>query len=206
MNILLAVLILAYPVAAHATLSAGVPWAPWLLAAIMLVEAARLARRRPVLSAILVLLAAVLVLTAAKFAQTLIRLPPVLVPLMLALLFALSLMPGRTALVTRFVELTEGPAPDDVRRYTRALTWVWTLVFLGLALEATLLALFATPQLWSLFTNGLNYLFVALTFVVEFAIRRHYFPDRTRGGLLTFMGRVARADWRGLGSYDATER
>jgi uncharacterized membrane protein len=144
-------------------------------------------------------------MTASEFAETLIRLPPVLVPLMLGAVFALSLMPGRTALVTRFVELTEGPAPDDVRHYTRALTWVWTLVFLGLALEATLLALFATPQLWSLFTNGLNYLFVATVFVVEFAIRRHRFPERARGGLLASLGRIAR-DWRRLGAHDAAER
>jgi uncharacterized membrane protein len=205
MNILLLALILAYPVAAHATVSAEFPWAPWLLSAIALVEAARRARRHPAASAILVLLAAVLALTATKFTDTLIRLPPVLVPLMLGAVFALSLMPGHKALVTRFVELTEGRAPEDVCRYTRALTWVWTLLFLVLALEATLLGLFATPQLWSLFTNGLNYLFVAIVFVVEFAIRRRRFPERARGGLLASVGRIAR-DWRRLRAHDATKR
>lgn len=206
MNILLAALILAYPFAAHASLSTGTPWAPWLLATIVLVEAARLARRRPGISALLVLLSAALVLTATKFAETLIRLPPVLLPLMLALLFGLSLLPGRTALITRFAEVTEGPLPGNVRRYTRRVTWLWVLVFLALALEATLLALLVAPQLWSLFTNCLNYLFVALVFVVEFAVRRHYFPERTRGGLLTFMGRIARVEWGRLGRYDTPER
>lgn len=86
-------------------------------------------------------------------------------------LFARTLAPGQMPLVTRFAAVVRGYLHPDVVRYTRRVTQAWALFFALLALESLLLALFAPLRFWSLFTNFINYLLVAVFFAVEYCIR-----------------------------------
>ncbi|MFX9318008.1 hypothetical protein ABTO00_19510, partial [Acinetobacter baumannii] len=89
---------------------------------------------------------ALVALPRSPHAQLPLLAPPVVFSGLLCWLFARTLRGGRTALITRLVEVAEGPPPPDVARYTRALTAAWA-VLLGLiaALNAGL-ALLAVPD------------------------------------------------------------
>lgn len=124
-------------------------------------------------------------------------LPPILVPATLAWLFGCSLLPGRTALITHFAVSVMGHDTPEVARYTRGVTIYWTLVFLALALEALLLAVYGSWLQWSLFTNGINYLVVVVAFLAELLVRRLRFGRITP--IREFLSRLVRTDFRRLG-------
>lgn len=118
---------------------------------------------------------------------------PVILPLGLMLLFAASLIPGRRPWVTRIASQLEGPLSPKAIRYTRAVTLVWVVVFALLGFSALYLALFATVELWSLFTNGLNYLLIAFVFIAEFMVRRRVLQGEANpdfGAFLRGMGQI----------------
>lgn len=201
-------LIAAYPLCAHLSAQGGPPLAAWLLASIAAAQALALARaHRPVPALIAAAIAAALIaLAVSGRAGDWLWLPPVALPAILAAMFAASLLPGRVPLITRFADMLDGPLEPARLAYTRVVTRVWTVVFLALALQAAVLALFAPPWLWSLFTNGINYLVVAGVFAAEYAVRRRRFPEAGRRGFLGFMSRVVRADWRSIASGGAARR
>jgi peptidoglycan-N-acetylglucosamine deacetylase len=124
---------------------------------------------------------------------------PVMIHLFLAWFFGRTLRAGRQPLITRIAEHLHGEAIDDpvelddMRRYTRRLTAVWTGLFLVLATTNATLALLVSPSgvlelagvaspypvspaLWSLFANFLSFGLVLLLFAIEFAFRRRRFP------------------------------
>lgn len=121
-------------------------------------------------------------------------LPPVLISLGLFTLFASSLRPGREALITRFARTVMGESDAEVLVYTRHVTQVWSGFFLVMATESVLLALFAPLATWSLFTNALNYLFVALMFGAEFLYRCIRF--RHKHSPTSFLRQLRSANWR----------
>lgn len=95
----------------------------------------------------------------------------------LAILFGISLLPGKTPLVTKmasFLHSNENPARD---RYTRQVTWAWTTYFAVVSLAS--LSLFATGQniAWSWLVNILPIPMLAIMFVAEFLVRRWRLPD-----------------------------
>lgn len=157
-------------------------------------------------------------LARSPHAQLPLLAPPVVFVALLCWLFARTLRRGRTPLITRFVELAEGPPPPDVARYTRRLTaaWAWLLGLITLA--NTTLALVAVPdgvlarlgyplpwavsqERWSLFANLLTYGVVAVFFLGEYAYRQRRFPDRPYGNFVGFMRSMARLGpdaWREL--------
>lgn len=124
-------------------------------------------------------------------------LPPILIPAALAFVFARTLGPGKTPLITRFAQHVMDQHSMEVARYTRQVTILWSVVLAGLTLEAALLAVFAEADTWSLFTNGINYLFIVAVFAVELAVRRVKLGYQ--GGLYTFMSKLWRTDLRQLG-------
>lgn len=88
--------------------------------------------------------------------------------LIFAVIFGLSLLPGRKPLCLRFAEkISGGIMPEGAEAYCRRLTWVWLFVlvfgFLLTALFHSLPALFISPALFF------------LTFAIELPIRRHRF-------------------------------
>lgn len=119
--------------------------------------------------------------------------PPAAIPAALFLLFAESLRVGRVPLITRIaIAMHDGELPEDLQTYTRRVTVLWAAVCAAMFLSAVLLAMFATPQLWSLMTNLVHYLVLGAVFVLEYAWRRLRFRHHEHLGLLQFLRRVAR--------------
>lgn len=194
-------IILLYPVWSHSVIAAGhagfsLIGLAVLVALALILRDRRLPRSPAALSVVGVILAAGLLdlfsgLPLALYA------PPIAIPLFLAWVFGRTLLPGRRPLIRVFAE--DVMERDDPKRhgYMRALTWFWTLLLGGLALQAMLLALFADPVIWSLFANGINYGIVALAFIGEFIVRcwRFGLPDRPG----EFWWRLVQTDFRRLG-------
>jgi len=116
------------------------------------------------------LLAAALLIADA---ETLLKLPPVVLDLAVATWFGRSLAPGEEPVISWFARLVRGvDLPQDLARYTRNSTIIWTVFLAGMAGVAAALALLATPQTWSLFANGISYLLFGALFVGEYVYRR----------------------------------
>ena len=98
-------------------------------------------------------------------------LPPIAINLLLLVVFAKTLLPGNEPLITQLSRLERGENPPELVSYTRRLTWVWTIFFTALVIESILLPVYASIEVWSLFTNILNYLFIAVLFVGEYFYR-----------------------------------
>jgi len=124
-------------------------------------------------------------------------LPPVLINLSLLALFGRTLLPGREPLISRLSRLERGELPPELIVYTRRLTWIWTVSFAALALESVLLAAYTTLEVWSLFTNILNYAFIATLFVAEHVYRIIRFGKDEYVSPLRLVRNIAR---RGIGS------
>lgn len=107
--------------------------------------------------------------TAALF------LPPILMSGALLQVFGHSLLPGNEPLISRFARQMEGIDDPRSLKYARGLTLFWTLVSAAILIQSVLLALFAPLQIWSLFTNFLNYVIIAGLFLLEYIYRLLFF-------------------------------
>jgi len=210
-----------YPPLAHLAALSGRPGLiaasiGWLLILILLPEL-----RRRSLTAWVVLAAGLAGLYAITGSSAPLRmqfLPPILMFAFMAWVFGHTLLRDRMPLIESIIRALNDPGDsldEEVLRYARRLTAVWTGLFVLLGVINTGLALCAEPggllltfglqpvvtvplSLWSLFANVLNYLLVAALFVVEFMYRQRRFPHQPYRGLLDFTRRVA-----GLGAmYD----
>lgn len=123
--------------------------------------------------------------------------PPALIPAALLLLFASSLRTGQTPLVTRIARhMHDGALPDDLVRYTRHVTQLWCVVCAALFVSAVLLAMFATPEFWSLMTNVVHYLVLGAAFVLEYVYRRIRYQHHEHFGFVPYLKRLVRANFR----------
>ena len=141
-------------------------------------------------------------------------LPPIVVPAFLAGVFGNTLRSGRTPLISQLIRLLQAPGDDEpesaVWVYARRLTAAWTAMFVALATFNLLLAAFVEPdgllrasgiepglalshEVWSLFTNLLEYLLVAAFFVIEYAYRRQRFPRQPYRNMFDFLRRMLAA-------------
>lgn len=189
-------LVVAYPLLSHLASLAGLPWLQWLalsaLLAAPLVPAALAGRAWAWLS-LPFLGMGLWMLTHAGGGQFALYLPPVALPLVLAATFAATLAPGRTPLITAIALAVHGSLPAELLRYTRALTVMWAMLTLGLALVSLALAITGPLWLWSLFSNFVAYALVAVVFVAEFLLRRRWFPDHPHPGFVDYLGIVAKS-------------
>jgi uncharacterized membrane protein len=139
--------------------------------------------------------------------------PPIIVPGFLACVFGNTLRPGRTPLISQLIRLLHAPGDEPesaVWSYARRLTAAWTAFFVALAVFNLLLAALAVPdgllrasgiepplavshELWSLFTNLIDYLLVAAFFLIEYAYRRQRFPRQPYRNMFDFLRRMAAA-------------
>jgi len=105
-------------------------------------------------------------------------LPPILIISFFIIYFAKSLLPGQEPLITKIARVIFQEDGPEMIVYNRRVTWLWTC-FLGILLIQTIsLSLFASIELWSLFTNVLNYLFMGLLFIIEYIYRQFRFGYR----------------------------
>lgn len=163
----------AFPVFTHLGAVAAQP--RWTVFGIALVVWAVLARRPSARGAVLgALFAAALGLGLSELnPAAVIAAPPVLLNLGLCALFASTLSRGREPMIGRFARLERGGRlPPDLRSYTRVLTVLWAGFFLAMAAVSVFLAARGSVAAWTLFTNVLNYLLVAVFFAIEYGYRR----------------------------------
>jgi uncharacterized membrane protein len=121
--------------------------------------------------------------------------PPILINLALALLFALTLLPGREPLIARFARLERGSLEPDLVAYTRRLTWVWVAFFIAMALVSAALALTGSHRAWTWFTGVGNYLGVGALFLGEHAYRRRRFAHYRHLPPLAYARILRKAMW-----------
>ncbi len=168
----LTMMAISYPFVSHLGTMFSIPAAALLWLCLMLFGGWWAGSRSPILlSLAIVCLAAAILGQVSHSAELMIRVPPVVICFSLAWLFGRTLLPGRTALVSRIGERMRGALPEPVARYGYRLTAIWTLFFILMGVESILLGLFASPLLWSVFTNFVNYLLIALFFVLEYPVR-----------------------------------
>ena len=75
--------------------------------------------------------------------------------------FGRTLRAGRTPLIEHFANVYHrGHFPDRLRRYTRGVTVMWTVLMAVLALVSLVLGLFGTQQAWSWFTNVVSWVLI----------------------------------------------
>jgi uncharacterized membrane protein len=195
--LVLSALAIAYPFVSHAGAvlgapAAGLAWLSLILGASALFNP----RSRALLPLALLCAAATLAAQRLGFADLLQRLPPVIIACGLAWAFGRTLLPGQTPLISRIGERIRGELPPPVARYGRALTGVWTLFFVLMAIECLLLGLLATPFWWSLFANFVNYALIALLIVLEYPIRRRLLRDLEHTSLFHSLRGSLRLDLR----------
>lgn len=199
------ILVVSYPIAAHMSTVHVFPYAIWVLLMLFGVQAFALIleQKAGVASVYFLITIALFWLLQYQVVQPILLAAPVLMISGLLLLFAGTLLPDKTPLITRFAMLVESePLAIEIARYTRKVTWLWVVVFGLLLLESVLLALLAPTWLWSLFTNGLNYLIVMLVLLIEFCWRMYFLPQTSIRSFSQFLTALIRIDWRRLSRTD----
>lgn len=183
-------LLLSYPVLTHAAVTTGLAylaWAAWLCIAALVYLSFRGLWG---LAGFALLAAAPLVADT----EALLKLPPVIIDLALAVWFGRTLAPGEEPMIGWFARLVRGSdLPPDLARYARCSTVMWTALFVGMAAAAAALAALATPRTWSLFANGIEYLLVGVLFVGEHVFRRVRYRHHEPRPLAEVVRTVARA-------------
>jgi len=122
--------------------------------------------------------------------------PALALPALALTTFATSLRSGRTPLVTGIAQMERGELPPPLLRYTRQVTWLWTLSLAGLLLTTITLMLFGSDEAWSLFTNLLSYLLIGGLFAGEYIYRRLRFREYEHTGFFAHLRLIVRSRMR----------
>ena len=108
-----------------------------------------------------------------------IYLPPLLIPTVLLAVFASSLRQNEEAFITKIarrLSVEKLSAKEEI--YTRHVTQIWLIFFLAMIIETMFLTFFAEREVWSVFTNIYNYIFIAGLFLIEYLFRMFYFKRK----------------------------
>jgi uncharacterized membrane protein len=105
----------------------------------------------------------------------------------LCVVFAVTLLPGHTDVVTRIAQRLNPNFHPGMRFYTRRVTIAWCLFFAGQILVSALLLLFAPERWWLLFVNALSVPLMVLMFLGEYIIRRRIFPGAQSANVATMV-------------------
>lgn len=109
--------------------------------------------------------------------------PPMFAFAFMAYFFYRTLEAGIEPLITRVARREHPDLTLEMARFTRSLTWAWSLCFAFLFLAALLLAFVLPLASWSRWVLGLGYVLPATLFLGEYAYRHRRFPDRRHGTL-----------------------
>ena len=193
---LLAAACCAFPATSHlAVLTGDARWA--VLGLALLAWSALAARMRAAHAALLAaLFSGVALALSMLWPAAVLFAPPLAVYLALGATFAATLRTGDEPLVSRFARIERGAElPPELVRYTRALTGLWVLFFVAMATISLILALAGPRELWSLFTNVVSYILLALFFGCEYLYRRIRFRHLQHAGLAEFLRRLPSYRW-----------
>jgi uncharacterized membrane protein len=98
----------------------------------------------------------------------------------LAWLFASTLRPGGTPLISALAQSVHRQFTPAMQRYTRSLTAAWALYFVAMIAISLLIYALAPWDWWSLFCNVGTPLAVGVFFVAEHLLRYHWHPEFER--------------------------
>jgi uncharacterized membrane protein len=118
---------------------------------------------------------------------------------LLCVAFGRTLQAGHTPMVTGLARMVHGTLTPALVRYTRSVTWAWTLYFAVTCAVSLLLFWLAPIAVWSAFANLLGPVLLVLMFAAEYAVRCFVLPAADRAGPLE----AIRAYRRGSASGDA---
>ncbi|AEG91318.1 membrane protein [Ramlibacter tataouinensis] len=117
--------------------------------------------------------------------------------------FARTLLPGAVPLVSRLAALVHGGALTPLQqRYTRGVTWAWTLYFAASSAGSVLLFALAPVAVWSAFVNLFSMPLMGAMFVGEFLVRVAVIPRAQRSGFTQAIAAYRRMTQR-TGAPDA---
>lgn len=103
---------------------------------------------------------------------------------LLGLAFARSLRAGQVPMVSRFAAVVHGSLSPALARYTRQVTWAWTLYFAVMTTLSLLLFWLAPVAVWSVLANLLNLPLLVLMFAAEYGARLYFLAPSDRAGPL----------------------
>jgi uncharacterized membrane protein len=139
---------------------------------------------------------AVLLLGYFSLTLYLLYITPVVIPLGLLILFGRTLFSGRKPFITAISESVHGPLPPVMQQYTRLLTKLWCAIFFIIFLWSAILPWLQRPELWSWFTNVINYGFVGAFFVIEFIVRKRLFPEHNHPSVMKYIHIIIQSNIR----------
>ncbi|RCK51677.1 hypothetical protein TH25_08285 [Thalassospira profundimaris] len=171
--ILLAIIGAAYPVLAYYGLSHFSTRIVLGVLLVLLVARAVLFLVSRKIAAALVTLAVAAIITGISYQTHMqaLRMYPVLINLVLAGVFALSLK-YPPPVIERFARLRHPDLDDYGIAYTRKLTGVWVAFFVCSAGIATATALWGTLEEWTLYNGFISYVLTGIFFIGEWPVRR----------------------------------
>lgn len=126
---------------------------------------------------------------------------PVLLNVAVGWLFARTLRPNKTPLITQIAIIIRHDGdnmPPAITRYTHQITWSWVVVLWGLAAVNALLAMFASAEVWAWFANVINYCIIAAMFPLEWLYRYCFYQQYEHPSLRQFITGMRRIDWKRL--------
>nr|MDP2191262.1 hypothetical protein [Rhodoferax sp.] len=103
---------------------------------------------------------------------------------LLGLAFGRTLRSGQVPMVSRFAAIVHGRLSPALARYTRHVTWAWTLYFGVMTTLSLLLFWLAPVAVWSVFANLLNLPLLVLMFTAEYVARLCLLAPSDRAGPL----------------------
>jgi uncharacterized membrane protein len=108
----------------------------------------------------------------------------VAIHLFLAALFGVSLRAGAQPLIAAVAQRVHGGLTPAMARYTRGVTWAWTLYFVVMATQSAVVYTLARFETWATFANWLTPLALAAMFAGEHALRYRLHPEFERASML----------------------
>lgn len=121
---------------------------------------------------------------------------PVASWLVLLLVFARTLRPGREPLVSAIARIChDSPLDPAMARYTRTVTAAWAVLFATVAAALAVSAAVLPLATWSLIANVGALPLVIVAFAVEYTVRRRRFPDFEHVNPAVMAARLGRAGW-----------
>ncbi|GLR66114.1 hypothetical protein GCM10010909_07920 [Acidocella aquatica] len=120
----------------------------------------------------------------------------------LLLTFALTLRPGREALITGMARRLQGDVSGELALYTRRVTFAWCCFFAAQLTMSITLFCFAPLVVWSVFVNILDIPLVVAMFAAEYMCRLRCLRNPPRHSLAMILDMVANSR-RDVGTWPA---
>lgn len=176
-SVIVTCLFLAYPYLVYRGMESGMVWvAPAFFSGIYLLQSFKARKVKVKLYKAAVSIG---LLLGAYYLQTITaKALPVLIQLMLMYFFGRTLLKGKgPSFIESFVRLEFPEFPPGVSEYCRQLTILWTSFFAINAVMCSVLAVWGTDLLWTLYNGVFIYVMIGVLMIGEYIYRHFRFPN-----------------------------